>query len=840
MTVSIAVQAASNSVLVILESFKMSLFQRKSLHATVATIGGLCVAVAMQCEGLPVASQRPLNGFPGQPGIAPLAGLPLFFEANRGQALGNAQFLARGQNYQFLLSGTEAFLVLRRVAEVAPLNPLDRRELMGPHAFSTRTLKMSFLGSDPEAQAEAENQIDARINYLTGSDPSAWRTGVPAFERVRVRGLYRGIDMVYYGNQRRLEYDFDISPRIDPSTIQIRFDGADRLSISDAGELVIALGGDEIRQPKPELYQVVNGVRKTVTGNYLLLSHGTVGFAVGRYDRNLPLVIDPFLSYASYFGGNAGDIALGIKISTNDDSVVIVGQTLSTTFPFAVPAGAFQPGFAGGAINGDAFVAKLDITLTNLRYFTYLGGTGNDGALDVAVDGSGNAYVSGFTDSTNFPTTNALYSQIGGTFDPKFQAFPADIFVAELDSAGTGLIFSTYLGGSDVEVGGAIAVDPAGNSYITGYTASTNFPTLNAFSATNHGHNDAFVAKIGPGGTPLIYSTYLGGTNADEGDGIAADSAGNAYVSGYTSSTNFPTLRGFRSMLNGVTNSPIVFDAFVVKFDPAGALLCSTLLGGTNGDSGFRLALDSANSVYVTGSTTSGDFPNTRTNVAGLHGGITSSNLFNTDGFLSKISFPSNTAVLDWSVVFGGTNNDAGWGVALDAANNSYVIGITTSTNFPTINTNGALGGKGSGSNDVFVIAFNTNASALLYSTYLGGSRDDMGYGIAVDGGGNAFIVGKTLSTNFPVTQALQPSLSGTNDAFIAKISMDPTLVAVKNGNQVVVQWQAYAPEFVLQANPDLNTTNWTFFSGAPSASNGWHSVTVPATNGADFFRLIK
>lgn len=797
-----------------------------------ATLISMAAASALAVSG---TVGLPLN----QKDTQAMAGLPIFFERSTDSA-GEPQFLARGQNYQFLISRNQALMILRRIDDAVPMSARDRQALMTPRPFSTRTLKMTPVGSNPEAQAVPEDQINAHINYLLGRDPAGWRTGLSAFQRVKIRNLYPGIDMVYYGNQRRLEYDFDLAPRSDPGTIRIRFDGADQISISESGELVINSGEDAIRQPKPEIYQMVNGQRKLIDGNYVLRERATIGFSVGAYNHDLPLVIDPFLSYSSYFGGNAGDVALAVKLSTNDNSVVIAGQTLSTAFPFTIPAGAFQPGFAGGTINGDAFVAKLDVSLTNLIYFTYLGGSGNDGALDVTVDGSGNAFISGFTDSTNFPTVNALFPAIGGTFDPKFKAFPSDVFIAELNSSGSGLIFSTYLGGSDTEVASSIAVDPAGNSYVTGYTLSTNFPTLNAFSVTNHGHSDAFVAKIGPGGTPLVYSTYLGGTNNDEGDGIAADASGNAYVSGYTSSTNFPTLNAFRTMLNGMTNPPSVNDAFVAKFDPAGALLCSTLFGGTNGDSGFRLALDSAGSVYITGSTASGDFPNTRTNVTGLHSGIDTNHLFNTDGFLSKISFPSNNAVLDWSVVFGGTNNDSGWGVALDAANNSYVIGITTSSNFPSINTNGELRGSRIGSNDVFVIAFNTNASAILYSAYLGGTRDDMGYGITVDNGGNAYIVGKTLSTNFPVTQALQPGLSGTNDAFIARISIDPTLFALRSGGNVVLQWPAYAPEFSVQSNPGLNASNWTFFSAAPPATNGWHSITVPPTNTAEFFRLVK
>ena len=591
------------------------------------------------------------------------------------------------------------------------------------------------------------------------------------------------------------------------------------------------------------LYQIVGGVRKPVSGGYHLKDARTAGFEVGEYDHTLPLVIDPYLNYSTstYFGGNAGDAAMAVKVLSLDTNffIYVAGETLSTTFAFTIPDGNYAAPltnqFHGGTINGDGFVAKFQDTGSNLAlvYFTYLGGSGNDGVLDMAVDTNGNAYVTGFTDSTNFPVFPATGipnllpnhgTSISGTLDPKLHVYPMDAFVAELGPDGTNLVYSAYLGGSDRDIAGGIVVDPAGYAYVTGYTFSTNFPTVNALIynpavTTNSGYhlagsNDVFVTKIAPNGTNLVYSTYLGGTNIDEGEGIAADAGGYAYVTGYTGSTNFPTTAGaFQKyyQLNDTTNAVIIFqnvlavpfDAFVAKIDINGTnLLYCTLLGGTNTDAGIRIALDANTNVYVAGSSESPDFPNTATNVPGLSVGITNSSYPNSDAFLTKITMTNITnGVMAYSALFGGTNNDVGWGVAVDPnTGNAYVVGITSSTNFPTWNVPDFLRATNSGSNDVFVTVFNTNASALICSVYLGGSANDYGYGITVDSAGNAYIVGTTLSTNFVVTNAFYPTLAGTNDSFLAKISMETTLTNQVSGNSLVLAWPAFSPELKLES----------------------------------------
>ena len=316
----------------------------------------------------------------------PFGGMPLYFEANRGQAGASVQFLARGRDSQFLISPAEAQIVLCKAAA------------------EPATVRMQFIGANPQAQIRGDAALSGKINYLTGNDPAQWHTGVPTFAKVRVDGIYPGIGLVYYGNQQQLEYDFEVAPGANPDAVRIHFTGPDKIAVNAQGELVLTLNGSEIRQPKPVMYQMVNGARREISGGYRLVDAHNLAFDVGSYDPGLPLVIDPILSYSTYFGGNMGETAWSVKVDTNDGSIYIAGQTFSTQFTnWPVPPGAYQTNFNGGTLSGDAFVAKFDSLGTNLIYFTYLGGSADDFAVDLAVDGAGHAYVTGFTDSTNFP-----------------------------------------------------------------------------------------------------------------------------------------------------------------------------------------------------------------------------------------------------------------------------------------------------------------------------------------------------------------------------------------------------------------------------------------------------
>jgi len=851
--------ASSSSALATPVNFKMI------VRAKIFLLGGL----AFGLTALTAAAQTAVS----------TGNLPLYFEANQGQAGTPAQFIARGRDAQFQISPAEAQFVLHKTDG------------------GLATVRMQFMGANPRAQIGSDAELSGKVNYLTGNDPAQWHSAIPTFARVRVDQVYPGVNLIYYGNQRQLEYDFNLAAGADPDAIMIHFDGTDRISVNDRGELVLNLGGGEIRQPNPLVYQTAGGVQKEIGGGYKILDAHTVTFAIGKYDHALPLVIDPILSYSTYFGGTLGETATAVAVGV-DGSIYITGQTFSklhltngvVVSPFSTngsfsTTNAYQTTFQGGTIEGDVFVAKFDDTGTNLIYLTYIGGSADEVANSVAVDGAGNAYITGYTDSTNFPVTNSipgfhgvpgLRTNISGQLNLGVNFYPVDAFVTELNPTGSGLVYSTYLGGEAADAGYGIAVDSVGNAYVTGVTASTNFPcTTNAMmthlACTNslYFNGNAFVTEISAKGTNLIYSSYFGGNNFDWGRGIAVDRSGYVYVTGYTASTNFPTInfisQTFTNLystntyngnwLNGSTNLyNIGNDAFVAKFAPTNAgftLVYSTFLGGTNDDYAYGIAVDNSGAAYVTGSTDSTNFPDTFTNLIG--NGLTNNTatgfIVTTNAFLTKIT-NGTSAGIAYSVTFGGTWLDAASGIAIDPATNVFIVGTASSTNFPCYPTNntGSLRATNSGGDDVFVTAFSaanpTNCS-LIYSTYLGGINDDFGYGIAVDAAGSAYVVGQTLSTNFPSVNAYQTALNGSNDTFLAKILLtatSPVLTAKQSGTNVIVSWPPVGQQenvFKLQSSTNLlSATNWVLVPQSPVLTNGSNIFTVNPTNPAQLFRL--
>ena len=592
------------------------------------------------------------------------------------------------------------------------------------------------------------------MNYFTGKNPAKWRRNIPTFSRVKYPQVYPGVDLVYYGNQRQLEYDFVLAPGADPRQIEVSFDGANRLRVDGAGNLVLRFAGGEVIEHAPVIYQVVNGVKRHVIGGYKLKDGHSVGFKLVAYNHRERLTIDPGLIYSTYLGGSNFEDGFGIAVNPSGNAYV-TGRTYldggPNTSNFPTTAGALQTTFGGV---GDAFVSKLNSNGTTLIYSTYLGGSDDDEGYGIAVDSSGNAYITGVTLSSDFPTTaGALQSTLAGN---------TNAFVTKLNSNGSALLYSTYLGGSEVEDGLGIAVDSSNNSYVTGATYSNDFPTTaGALQTTFGGNRDAFVSKLNSNGSALLYSTYLGGSNEDEGEDIAVDSSGNAYVSGLTYSSNFPTTRGaLQSTLGG--NS----DAFISKLNNSGsALIYSTYLGGSDQDFASDLAVDSSNNAYVTGTTFSSDFPTTvgalQTRLAGFD-----------DAFVTKLN--SNGSALIYSTYLGGSNFEDGLGIAVDSSSNTYVSGQTYSSDFPT--TADALQTTFVGLRDAFVSKLNNSGSALIYSTYLGGGDYDPAWAIAADSSGNAYVTGSTVSSNFPTTAgAFQTTFGGGTDAFVSKIWTGPT-----------------------------------------------------------------
>lgn len=781
---------------------------------------------------------------------AQFGNLPLWFEAGTPM-----KFVAHGAKSEFVItpSGTE-FTLAKTDGETA-------------------SGSLRFVGGSPDARISGNEQLPGKINHIIGSNPGQWQVNQPTFSRVQVEDIYPGVKVIYYGNQQKLEYDFNLAAGVDPSIIALRFDGSEKISVNATGELVIHYKGGEIIQHAPVAYQTVLGQRQEIAAGYKISDKHTAMFVLGAFDRSEPLVIDPVLTYSTYYGGNYGETAWAIAVHPTDGSIYVAGETLSTKFTNNIPfstAGSFQTNNQGGPLTGDAFVARFDHSGTNLIYATYLGGSGNDGALGLAVDAAGDAFLTGFTDSTNFPTANAAYGQIGGIPNQNLKTYPVDAFVTKLNPAGNGLVYSTYLGGNSMDAAWSIALDAAGNAFVTGYTYSTNFPvTPNAFqshlmcSNTVYINANAFVAEVAAGGSALNYSTYLGGTNFDVGRSIAFNND-RVFVAGYTYSTNFPNinhLAGF-DRLNGSTNKyNFGSDAFVTAFAASVTnltLLYSTFLGGSNYDAANSIAATADGTAYVAGYTTSTNFPYTTTNVPGLTTAYVHTNknlnIYATNGFLTQIKWDGAQPAIGYSTMFGGKGLDVANGVALDPAGNAYVVGSATSTNFPvtTNNISGFLSAtnssqKNKGYSDAFIIAFNTNASALLYSAYLGGRQSDFGNAIAVDPLGNAYIAGQTLSTNFPAVNARQTYRNGTNDMFIAKISQSaqpfvPSLAitpqAVSSPPGVALKWQMYPANYDLESTTNLVSSNWFPMTEIPVYTNGWYQLDLPATNNLEFFRL--
>ncbi len=709
--------------------------------------------------------------------------LPLSFEANQGQSDELVKFLARGQGYSLFLTPTEAVLSLRAPAQ----HKRSAAERDQPAQRDT-VVRMRLVGANTQPEVTGLDPLPGKSNYFIGDDPARWQRDVPSYARVKYADVYPGIDLVYYGNQRQLEYDILVAPNADPGRIALAFEGVQKVSLDTEGNLVLQTSHGDIAQRKPVIYQYIGGKRQPVDGRYVLRAQRRVGFQVARYDTTRPLVIDPLLSYSTYLGGGGNDVGNAIAVDSAGNAYV-TGVTTSINFPGASTS-LIQPNWAG---SDDVFVTKLNAAGNAVVYSTYLGGNGGDTGFAIAVDSTDNAYVTGETNSSGispFPTVGAFQTTHRGG---------GDAVITKLNASGSALLYSTYLGGSGNERGYGIAVDGSDNAYVAGVTNSiqgavpgpTDFPTFAAFQPQSGslGNYDAFVTKINAAGSGLVYSTYLGGSASEysiDGGAIAVDSDGNAYVGGTTASTNFPGVGAslIQSIYGGGTGG--AGDGFVVKFNAAGsALVYSTYLGGSTYDAVNGIAIDTAGSAYVAGYTDSINFRTASPLYPDRNGS-------GNDAFVSKLNAAGSALV--YSTYLGGSGaGDIAYSVAVNINGNAYVSGFTNSGNFPTVEP---IQGVNVGLADAFVSELNAAGSALVYSTYLGGSTGaEHGYGIAVDGSGKAYVTGKTNSTNFPTAGTLQTTLAGGgNDAFVAKIvgvTQVPTNVVATatSTSSVAISW---------------------------------------------------
>jgi hypothetical protein len=654
-----------------------------------------------------------------------ISALPLTFVANRGQTDARVRFVARGL-------GGAIFFTPREIVLSLP----DRS------ASQSATVRLRFKGGNVRPTIDAVAPQASVANYMIGNAATGWQTNVPTYAGIVYNQLYRGVDLHYSGQDGLLKGTYIVAPGSDPRQIRWQYDGASRLQVAADGSLQITLASAAapitLREAAPIAWQTFGGRQRPVAVRYRIVRGAEVRFELGAYDRSQPLTIDPTLAYSTYLGGGSNDFGYGIAVDSSG-AAYIAGETASLNFPTASP---LQGTKAGGI---DAFVAKLNAAGTALVYSTYLGGSATDRAYGIAVDSAGGVVIVGSTSSTDFPTVSPLQASNAGL---------TDIFVARINAAGSALSYSTYLGGGNYDDGRSIALDSSGSAYITGDTMSSDFPTANAFQASfGGGSNDAIVAKLNASGSTLSYSTYLGGNDLDQGFGIAVDSAGQAVVSGKTAATNFPTQSPLQSSNAGS------LDAFVTRLSASGSTLSySTYLGGSGSDSGNSVALDSSDNIYLTGNTSSSNFPTASPIQASYAGSI--------DAFAAKINASGST--LSYSTYLGGGNVDVGQSIAVGEDGGAHLTGYSRSTNYPTASP---LQATLRGNDDVIISSVNAAGSALTFSSYLGGSSQDWGYGIRIDSASALYITGYAFSTNFPTANPLQPARAGSADAIIAKIT---------------------------------------------------------------------
>jgi hypothetical protein len=656
--------------------------------------------------------------------------MPMVFEPNQGQAEAAVKFLARGRGYGLFLTPTETVLVL------APAGPGRVRGPQAAAAAEPVIVRMRLVGADPEATIVGVDPLPGRSHYLLG-ESDRWRRSVPSFARVQYAGVYPGVSLVFYGAERQLEHDFVVAPGADPAAVVLAFDGADGLRLDGDGDLVLATSAGELRLRRPLIYQEAGGERRPVEGGYVL-DGDRVRFRVAPWDASRPLVIDPVLGYSTFLGGFSNDQGFGIAVDSAGNAYV-TGSTISSNFPVSsAPLRATKAGVT------DVFVTKLNPAGT-LLYSTFLGGNGDDAGNAIAVDAAGNAYVAGTTNSTTFPVQGAFQSTLGGG---------NDAFVAKLDPSGSTLVYSTYLGSNTDDTANGIALDAAGNAYVTGSTASSGFPNNGAVTClgTKSTGDDAFVARLDASGATVGYCRFVGGSGIDSGQGIAADAAGNVWFVGATTSSNLPVVVAVQPTFGGRT------DGFVGKLDPTGTVVYLTYLGGSGADLALAVAADAAGNAYVTGSTDSTDFPTVSPLQPSLGGGD--------DAFVAKLNAAGSAVV--FATYLGGIADDAGNGIAVHPGDSSvYVAGSTKSVDFPVVSPiQLGLAGR----LDAFVTRLNPAGSALVMSTYLGGAGDDVAQAIVVDGDGVVYLTGSTNSTAFPTATPIQ-NAAGLLDAFVTQIA---------------------------------------------------------------------
>lgn len=755
---------------------------------------------------------------------------PMSFEANHGQTDPSVNFIARGSGYTLFLTPSESVMVLQQRDARGSSDNHDSVSLE-PAPIKQSIVRMKLEGANPEPTIEGQEKLPGIVNYFIGNDPAKWRTKIPTYAKVHYKEAYPGIDLAYYGNQGKLEYDFIVAPGADPNQIKLAFEGASEIKIAESGDLLLATALGEVRVQKPIVYQLEKDGHKTlVAGDYISSRAANhIGIRLAGYDRSKPLVIDPVLSFSSFLGGAGGDEATDIGIDPAGN-VWVVGNTAGLTLaPAGIP---YDSSFNGAP--SDIFVLKVSPSGTPLVW-TYIGGPFNDHTPAITFDSTGNAWLTGTTGGGSFPVTpgnlQAVY-QGGG-----------DAFIVKLDPNGSTLLYATFYGTPLAENGRSIAVDGGGVTvYLGGETTSATLPGSGGSVVQPNfaGVQDGFIAKINIPSAHIEYVTYLGGTARESLSKIKLDASGNLHVVGQTFSTDFPgtalssipSLASVQPNFGGGTS-----DAFAVKLNATGTqLLYSTFLGGNDAEAGLSVALDSMGNAVVSGNTRSSNFP--------LAGTPFQSTRVGNDYFAAKIN-QNGSAPLIFSTYFGGIGNDSGGVVALDQFDNIYLSGQSNSCTVPPfshpLQINVCPSGVGV---PIFVGQLDSTGSSLLSLFGFTGNGSSISNGLVTDGHGSLYIAGFTRAPDFMTLNAIQGTFGGgTSDAFFAKLTYKPianagpdqsvsmgTLVTLdgtnSTGGSLTYAWTKVAGPTV--ALGEANTAHPTFV--APN---------VPAAGATVTFQLI-
>ncbi len=713
------------------------------------------LAFSLLAVTLILIATRPFPLTPASLFPASAAGtLPIAFTPNQGQADAEALFQAQG------FGGSLRFSP-RHVLWLLP-TPAPGKTAARP------SLQLQFQGTQASPGIIAGEQLPGVVHYLIGDDAASWIRNIPTYDSIVYEQLYPGIDLHYAGEQSvngpwSLKGTYRVAPGADPHQIQWQYRGASSVRLDPAtGNLHLSLSGHvnhALVETAPVSWQEIAGRRVPVESRYLLEADGSVRFALGTYDPAYPLLIDPTLTFSTYLGTSTEDVANSVAVDAQGH-IYVGGWTDAVDFPTTPDA--LQPTSTGGTCFGpppfnnpfpcnDGFVSKLSPDGGTLLYSTYFGGTGDDGVQAIALDQSGNVYLTGWTTSIDFPTVNPIQPGNGGGGNRT-----PDAFVARLVADGSALQYSTYLGGSGRDYGDNLAVDGQGGAYIVGWTESTDFPTVNPVQATyGGGFFDGIITKVNAAGDAFAYSSYLGGNDLDYAFGIDVDGDGSAHVTGFTLSDDFPTFNALQPTFGGGV------EAYVTKLTPGGDDYAYSTYFGSDDTRGYDIRVGDSGHVYLVGATSSPDFP-TLNPIQDTYSGVP------LDAFVSR--FLPDGSALDFSTYLGGNGNDVIHTLALDPDGNVHIVGWSTATDFPL---NDPIQATPGGSTDVILGTITADLTTLAFSTYFGGSQNDLGFAIAVDDAGHAHIAGYTTSADFPTLNPLQPDAAGATDSFIARVALE-------------------------------------------------------------------